>query len=53
MFYYGSTAMIIRRPDTDDDNKMVGDTSKDNWLGLVRAAKECGDRGQMQLYVDN
>ncbi|KAJ4457659.1 hypothetical protein PAPYR_6797 [Paratrimastix pyriformis] len=50
-FYWDGQLLTIRRPDWDDDTKFVGSTTKENWLELIRYARDAGLKHNSILYV--
>jgi len=51
-FYYDGKPLTVRRPDWEDQQFFVGAMPEDNWLDLIRHARDAGERGKLIVYAD-
>ncbi|KAL9644619.1 hypothetical protein ABK040_015358 [Willaertia magna] len=53
VFFYEGKPMTISRSGWDDDVKLVGATSKENYVNFMRLAREVGEEGRHTLRLEN
>eukprot|EP01116_Phalansterium_solitarium_P007503 TRINITY_DN20212_c0_g1_i1.p1 TRINITY_DN20212_c0_g1~~TRINITY_DN20212_c0_g1_i1.p1 ORF type:complete len:142 (+),score=13.35 TRINITY_DN20212_c0_g1_i1:172-597(+) len=51
-FFFDGKPLTVRRPDWEDQRFFVGAMPEDNWLDLIRHARDAGERGKLIVYAD-
>eukprot|EP00753_Platysulcus_tardus_P016806 PLAT6052.1.p4 GENE.PLAT6052.1~~PLAT6052.1.p4 ORF type:complete len:136 (+),score=45.81 PLAT6052.1:572-979(+) len=52
MFFWAGEPLTVRKPDWDDDVKLMGAISDESLVDVIRFARETGERGKSILLVD-